>query len=96
MYTEAIVMLRLELPGRRPRGRPKRRSIDVVEEDMKLDGDRCFVMVTPLYFVYEICSILDDKIVNIFGLFMIRFGLMCPNTSLTLFQHLSRLPTLNV
>ncbi|KAF7642981.1 hypothetical protein LDENG_00246950 [Lucifuga dentata] len=28
-------MLRLELPGRRPRGRPKRRFMDVVKEDMK-------------------------------------------------------------
>ena len=29
-------MLRLELPGRRPRGRPKRRFMDVVKEDMKV------------------------------------------------------------
>ncbi|KAF7641470.1 hypothetical protein LDENG_00280470 [Lucifuga dentata] len=29
-------MLRLELPGRRPRGRPKRRFMDAVKEDMKL------------------------------------------------------------
>lgn len=28
-------MLRLEQPGKRPRGRPKRRSMDVVKEDMK-------------------------------------------------------------
>ncbi|KAF7651992.1 hypothetical protein LDENG_00102870 [Lucifuga dentata] len=33
-------MLRLELPGRRPRGRPKRRFMDVVKEDMKLVGVR--------------------------------------------------------
>ncbi|KAF7658937.1 hypothetical protein LDENG_00005840 [Lucifuga dentata] len=33
-------MLRLELPGRRPRGRPKRRFMDVVKEDMKLVGMR--------------------------------------------------------
>ena len=26
----------MELPGRRPRGRPKRRSMDVVKENMKL------------------------------------------------------------
>ena len=31
-------MLRLELPGRRPRGRPRRRFMDVVKEDMKLVG----------------------------------------------------------
>ncbi|KAK2879894.1 hypothetical protein Q8A73_023706 [Channa argus] len=31
-------MLRLELPGRRSRGRPKRRFMDVVREDMKLVG----------------------------------------------------------
>ncbi|KAK2880212.1 hypothetical protein Q8A73_022910 [Channa argus] len=31
-------MLRLELPGRRSRGRPKRRFMDVVREDMKLFG----------------------------------------------------------
>ena len=31
-------MLRLELPGRRPRGRPKRRFMDVVKEDMKVVG----------------------------------------------------------
>ena len=33
-------MLRLELPGRRSRGRPKRRFMDVVREDMKLAGVR--------------------------------------------------------
>ncbi|KAF7659468.1 hypothetical protein LDENG_00297190 [Lucifuga dentata] len=33
-------MLRLELPGRRPRGRPKRRFMDAVKEDMKLVGVR--------------------------------------------------------
>ncbi|KAK2875054.1 hypothetical protein Q8A73_024333, partial [Channa argus] len=33
-------MLRLELPGRRSRGRPKRRFMDVVREDMKLVGVR--------------------------------------------------------
>ena len=33
-------MMRLELPGRRPRGRPKRRFMDVVKEDMKLVGVR--------------------------------------------------------
>ena len=32
--------LRLEPPGRRPRGRPKRRLMDVVKEDMKLMGVR--------------------------------------------------------
>lgn len=31
-------ILRLELPGRRPRGRPKRRFMDVVKEDIKLNG----------------------------------------------------------
>ena len=31
-------MLRLELPGRRPKGRPKRRFMEVVKEDMKLVG----------------------------------------------------------
>ena len=31
-------MMRLELPDRRPRGRPKRRFLDVVKEDMKLVG----------------------------------------------------------
>ena len=33
-------MLRSELPGRKPRGRPKRRSMDVVKEDKKLVGLR--------------------------------------------------------
>ena len=33
-------MLSFELPGRRPRGRPKRRFIDVVKEDMKVVGVR--------------------------------------------------------
>ncbi|KAF7646842.1 hypothetical protein LDENG_00181660 [Lucifuga dentata] len=33
-------MLRLELPGRKRRGRPKRRFMDVVKEDMKLVGVR--------------------------------------------------------
>lgn len=33
-------MLRLELPGRRPRERPKRRFMDEVKEDMKLVGVR--------------------------------------------------------
>ncbi|KAF3697499.1 hypothetical protein EXN66_Car013179 [Channa argus] len=33
-------MLRLELPGRRSRGRAKRRFMDVVREDMKLVGVR--------------------------------------------------------
>ena len=33
-------MLSLELPGRRPRGRPKRRYMDVVREDMKVAGLR--------------------------------------------------------
>ena len=33
-------MMRLELPGRRSRGRPKRRFMDVVKEDMKLVGVR--------------------------------------------------------
>ncbi|CAF96781.1 unnamed protein product [Tetraodon nigroviridis] len=33
-------MLRLELPGRRPRGRTKRRFMDVVKEDMKVVGAR--------------------------------------------------------
>ena len=31
-------MLRLELPGRGPRGRPKGRCIDLMKEDMKLLG----------------------------------------------------------
>ena len=29
-------MLRMELPGRRKRGRPKRRYMDVVKEDMRM------------------------------------------------------------
>ena len=33
-------MLSFELPGRRPRGRPKRRFMDEVKEDMKLVGVR--------------------------------------------------------
>ena len=33
-------MMRLERPGRRSRGRPKRRFMDVVKEDMKLVGVR--------------------------------------------------------
>ena len=33
-------MLSCELPCRRPRGRPKRRFMDVVKEDMKLVGVR--------------------------------------------------------
>ncbi|KAF7657713.1 hypothetical protein LDENG_00023190 [Lucifuga dentata] len=33
-------MLRLELPGRRLRGRPKMRFMDAVKEDMKLVGVR--------------------------------------------------------
>ncbi|KAF7645989.1 hypothetical protein LDENG_00195280 [Lucifuga dentata] len=33
-------MLRLELPGKRSRGRPKRRFMDVAKEDMKLVGVR--------------------------------------------------------
>ena len=33
-------MLSFELPGRRPRGRPKRRFMDVVKEDMKVVGVR--------------------------------------------------------
>ena len=32
-------MKKLILPGRRPRGRPKRRFMDVVKEDMKLAGE---------------------------------------------------------
>lgn len=31
-------MLSLKLLGRRPKGRPKRRFIDVVKEDMKVVG----------------------------------------------------------
>ena len=33
-------MIRLELPARRSRGRPKRRFMNVVKEDMKLVGVR--------------------------------------------------------
>ena len=33
-------MMRLELPDRRPRGRPKRRFMDAVKEDMQLVGVR--------------------------------------------------------
>lgn len=33
-------ILGFELPGRRPRGRPKRRFVDVVREDMKEVGAR--------------------------------------------------------
>ena len=33
-------VMRLELPGRRSRGRLKRRFVDVVKEDMKLVGVR--------------------------------------------------------
>lgn len=29
-------VLRMELPGRKPRGRPKRRLMNVVKKDMKL------------------------------------------------------------
>ena len=32
--------LSFELPGRRPRGRPRRRFMDVVKEDMKVVGVR--------------------------------------------------------
>ena len=32
--------MRLELPGRRPRGRPEREFMDVVKEDTKLIGVR--------------------------------------------------------
>uniref|UniRef100_A0A087XJI6 Uncharacterized protein n=1 Tax=Poecilia formosa TaxID=48698 RepID=A0A087XJI6_POEFO len=40
--TEYIVrrMLRMDLPGKRPRGRPKRRFMDGVKEDMKVVGVR--------------------------------------------------------
>ena len=31
-------MLRMELPGRRKRGRPKRRFMDAVKEDMRVAG----------------------------------------------------------
>ena len=43
MYRGGIVnirMRRLELPGRRSRGRPKRRFMDAVKEDMKIVGVR--------------------------------------------------------
>ena len=33
-------ILRLELPGRRSRGRPKRRFMDAVKQDVKLVGTR--------------------------------------------------------
>ena len=33
-------MMKLELPGRRPRQRSKRRFMDVVKKDMKLGGVR--------------------------------------------------------
>ena len=33
-------MMEMELPGRRKRGRPKRRFMDVVEEDMRVSGVR--------------------------------------------------------
>ena len=33
-------MMRLELPGRKSRGRPKRNFMDVLKEDMKLVGMR--------------------------------------------------------
>jgi len=33
-------MLEMELPGRRKRGRPKRRSMDAVREDMQIVGVR--------------------------------------------------------
>ena len=33
-------MLEMELPGRRRRGRPKRRFMDVVKEDMQVVGVR--------------------------------------------------------
>ena len=33
-------MLGMELPGRRPRGQPKRRFMDAMKEDMKLAGVR--------------------------------------------------------
>ena len=44
MYRGGMVnisrMTRLELPARRPRGRPKRRLMDVVKEDIKSVGVR--------------------------------------------------------
>ena len=36
-------MLEIELPGRRPRGRPKRRFMDAVREDMQ--SRRCIEQV---------------------------------------------------
>lgn len=36
-------MLMLELPGRRPRGRPKRSFIDEVKEDMKWSDEEARV-----------------------------------------------------
>lgn len=33
-------ILRLELPGKRPRGSPKRRFMDVIKEDMRVIGVR--------------------------------------------------------
>lgn len=33
-------VLRMEQPGRRPRGRPKRRQMDIVKQDMKLVAAR--------------------------------------------------------
>lgn len=36
-------MLMLELPGRRPRGRPKRSFIDEVKEDMKWSDEEAGV-----------------------------------------------------
>lgn len=33
-------MLSVELPGRKPRGRPKKKFIDVVKEDLKVVGVR--------------------------------------------------------
>jgi hypothetical protein len=33
-------MLILELPGKRARGRPKKQFMDVVKEDMKVEGVR--------------------------------------------------------
>ena len=38
-------MLRMELPGKRKRGRPKRRFMDVVKEDMTGNGRSA--MATP-------------------------------------------------
>lgn len=39
-YIDRRGVLRLELPDRRPRGRPKRRFTEAVKEDMKLVGLR--------------------------------------------------------